>query len=147
MSGQDYLTTSTEVIRSIISSEVEKLRLELLKSLTDTFSNQLKLIRDDVTKLQEAVNFVNSQHEDILAKLDKINAEVRPVLNLPSTMNDAIKSIKARLQTTKKILRQPTHVESAPPKKSHRRGVPVVNYNVASTTILKFAENTGVDRK
>ncbi|KAL4718790.1 hypothetical protein ACJJTC_007014 [Scirpophaga incertulas] len=93
-SGQDYLTTSTEVIRSIISSEVEKLRLELLKSLTDTFSNQLKLIRDDVTKLQEAVNFVNSQHEDMLAKLDKINAEVRPVLNLPSTMNDAIKSIK-----------------------------------------------------
>ncbi|KAL4719900.1 hypothetical protein ACJJTC_002483 [Scirpophaga incertulas] len=74
-SGQDYLTTSTEVIRSIISSEVEKLRLELLKSLTDTFSNQLKLIRDDVTKLQEAVNFVNSQHEDMLAKLDKINAE------------------------------------------------------------------------
>ncbi|CAH2083324.1 unnamed protein product [Euphydryas editha] len=76
--------TIVETLKNIIASEMSVFKSELRKALSEAISVELKPISDEIALIRESMNFIHSQYETIVKRVDDLEKDMKSCLSIKS---------------------------------------------------------------
>ncbi|XP_045446714.1 uncharacterized protein LOC123654901 [Melitaea cinxia] len=78
--------TLLDTVKDIIASEMAMLKSELREAITEAISVELKPVRDELAVIRESMNFINSQYETIVKRVDDLEKNMKSCINIKSEL-------------------------------------------------------------